>query len=131
MALMEPWVSWLMERFGLRRAVATCVATGSCWIVGQGSVLSFGMAADWRPLAGIPRFATLNLFGIVDFLSSNLLMPLSTLFVSVFLGWRIGALAPDTEYSGLSGSQRRLLLFALRYLCPIGIIVILAIGLTG
>jgi NSS family neurotransmitter:Na+ symporter len=89
------------------------------------------MAADWRPLAGIPRFATLNLFGIVDFLSSNLLMPLSTLFVSVFLGWRIGALAPDTEYSGLSGSQRRLLLFALRYLCPIGIIVILAIGLTG
>ncbi len=131
MALMEPWVSWLMERFGLRRAVATCVATGSCWIVGQGSVLSFGMAADWRPLAGIPRFATLNLFGIVDFLSSNLLMPLSTLFVSVFLGWRIGALAPDTEYSGLSGSQRRFLLFALRYLCPIGIIVILAIGLTG
>ena len=131
MALMEPWVSWLMERFGLRRAVAACLATGSCWLVGQGSVLSFGAAADWRPLASIPRFASLNLFGIVDFVSSNLLMPLSTLLVSVFLGWRLGVLVPDAEYSGLSSRQRRLLVFALRYLCPVGILVILVVGLAG
>jgi NSS family neurotransmitter:Na+ symporter len=131
MALMEPWVSWLMERFHMRRAAAACVACGSCWLVGQASVLSFGAAADWKPLAAIPRFASMNLFGLVDFVSSNLLMPLSTLLVSVFLGWRLGARVPDEEYSGLSTGQRRLLVFALRYLCPVGIIVILVVGLAG
>jgi NSS family neurotransmitter:Na+ symporter len=73
----------------------------------------------------------MNLFGIVDFVSSNLLMPLSTLFVSVFLGWRLAGQVPDEEYSGLGPRQRRLLVFALRYLCPFGIIVILAVGLAG
>jgi len=131
MALMEPWVSWLMERFALRRAVATCLATSSCWLVGQVSVLSFGAATNVHPLASVPRFATMNLFGIVDFVSSNLLMPLSTLFVSVFLGWRLAGQVPDEEYSGLGPRQRRLLVFALRYLCPFGIIVILAVGLAG
>ncbi len=131
MALMEPWVSWLMERFGLRRAVAACVATGSCWLVGQASVLSYGVAADWRPLASVPRFATMNMYGLVDFVSANLLMPLSTLLVSVFLGWRLGERVPATEYSGLSAAQRRLLVFALRYLCPVGIIVVLVVGLAG
>lgn len=131
MALMEPWVSWLMERFGLRRAVASCVATGSCWLVGQGSVASFGAAAQWRPLASIPRFAAMNLFGIVDFVSSNLLMPLSALLVSVFLGWRLAGRVPDEEYVGLSAGARRLLLFSLRYLCPVGIAIVLVVGLLG
>jgi NSS family neurotransmitter:Na+ symporter len=58
-------------------------------------------------------------------------MPLSTLLVSVFLGWRLGSRVPDDEYSGLSAGQRLLLVFALRYLCPLGIVVILVVGLAG
>jgi NSS family neurotransmitter:Na+ symporter len=131
MALMEPWVSWLMERFGLRRTLAACVATGSCWLVGQASVASFGAAAGWRPLASIPRFATMNLFGLVDFVSANVLMPLSALLVSVFLGWRLAGRVPDEEYVGLTPAMRRLLVFALRYLCPVGISIVLVVGLRG
>jgi len=131
LALMEPWISWLGERYKLSRMIATCLSTAACWVVGQGSVASFGASAGWKPLPMIPRVADLNFFGIVDFASSNLLMPLSTLFVSLFLGWRLGRIATSADYSGISARQYQMLLFALRYLCPIGILVILSVGLAG
>jgi SNF family Na+-dependent transporter len=55
-------------------------------------------------------------------------MPISALLVSVFLGWRMNRLIPETELSGLSPAMRRLLMFALRYVCPIGIIVVVIVG---
>lgn len=130
-ALMEPWVAWLIERHRLRRGSAACLATGTCWLLGQGSVYSFGALATWRPLAAIPRVAGLNFFGLVDFVSANVLMPISALLVSVFLGWRLGTRVPEEEFSGLSAVTRRLLMFALRYLCPAGITVVLVMGLAG
>ena len=59
----------------------------------------------------------------------NLLMPLSALLVSVFVGWRLRGRIPAEELSGLSASTQRLLMIALRYLCPIGITVVLILGL--
>jgi len=70
----------------------------------------------------------MNLFGLLDFLSSNLLMPMSALLVSVFVGWRISRLIPEAELSGLSPASRRLLLIALRYVCPLGIALVVIVG---
>ena len=126
--LLEPWIAWLVERCGLRRSVAACICTGACCLIGQGSVQSFGRWADWHPLTSIPRLAGLNVFGLLDFLASNLLMPMSVLLVSVFAGWRMNRLIPETELSGLSTGSRRFLLFALRYLCPVGIILTVIFG---
>ena len=70
----------------------------------------------------------MNLFGLFDFLAANLLMPLSALLVSLFVGWRMNRLIPEAEFSGLSSTSRRLLLFALRYVCPIGIAIVLVVG---
>jgi len=129
--LLEPWMAWLVERGGMRRPIAACLCMGSCWMIGQGSVLSFGRWAEWHPLASIPRLASMNVFGLMDFLSSNLLMPMSALLVSIFVGWRLNHLIPDEELSGLSARSRRLLLFALRYVCPLGIVVVVIVGFVG
>lgn len=69
-------------------------------MVGQGSVLSFGRWADWHPLTSVPRLAALNLFELLDFLTSNLLMPVSALLVSIFVGRRLNHLIPDAELIG-------------------------------
>jgi neurotransmitter:Na+ symporter, NSS family len=129
--LLEPWIAWLVERAGMRRPVAACLCMGFCWLIGQGSVLSFGRWADWHPLTWVPRLATLTVFGLMDFLSSNLLMPMSALLVSIYVGWRLNHLIPDAEFSGLSAASRRLLLFALRYVCPLGIVVVVIVGFVG
>jgi NSS family neurotransmitter:Na+ symporter len=129
--LLEPWIAWLSARHGLRRATAAAFAMGSCWLLGQLAVLSFGPLAAWHPLHGIRRLGGYTAFGLLDFLASSVLMPLSALLVSVFVGWRIGARLPPEELSGLSPRLRRLTLFALRYLCPLGLAVVLVIGLGG
>jgi neurotransmitter:Na+ symporter, NSS family len=129
--LLEPWIAWLVERGGMRRPVAACLCMGSCWLIGQGSVQSFGRWADWHPLTSVPRLAALNLFGLLDFLTSNLLMPMSALLVSIFVGWRLNHLIPDAELSGLSAGSRRLLVFALRYVCPLGIVIVVIVGFVG
>jgi NSS family neurotransmitter:Na+ symporter len=129
--LLEPWIAWLVERGGMRRPVAACLSMGSCWLIGQGSVQSFGRWADWHPLASVPALAALNLFGLLDFLTANLLMPMSALLVSIFVGWRLQHLIPDAEFSGLSARSRRLLVFALRYVCPLGIVLVVIVGFVG
>jgi NSS family neurotransmitter:Na+ symporter len=126
--LLEPWTAWLVERAGMRRPAAVSLCTGICWLLGQVSVLSFGRWAQWHPLAAIPRLATLNLFGLLDFLSANLLMPVSAFLVSIFVGWRMDRLIPEAEFSGLSAMSRRLLRFALRYVCPLGILIVVIVG---
>jgi NSS family neurotransmitter:Na+ symporter len=126
--LVEPWLAWLSERTGLKRRTAACLFMATCWLLGQGSVASFGRLAEWHPLRMIPRVAGLTFFDLVDFLSANLLMPISALLVSVFMGWRMGIRIPASELSGLSPAAQRLLLFALRYVCPVGITVVLIAG---
>jgi NSS family neurotransmitter:Na+ symporter len=105
-----------------------CLAAG--WLVGQGSVLAFGRAADWHPLRGVPHLDGLNFFGLADFTSANVLMPVSALLVSVFLGWRLGRQIPARELSGLSPTLQRMLLIALRYVCPVGILIVLVAGFS-
>ncbi len=131
LGLLEPWIAWLTARFGLRRATAAGLALGACWLLGQLAVLSFGPLAGWHPLHGMRRFGDLTAFGLLDFLASSVLMPLSALLVSAFVGWRIGARLPAEELSGLSPRLRRLTLFALRYLCPLGLALVLVIGLAA
>ena len=129
--LLDPWIAWLVERGRMRRPIAASLCMGSCWLVGQGSVQSFGRWVDWHPLNSVPRLASLNFFGLMDFLSANLLMPISALLVSLFVGWRMNTLIPDEELSGLSAISRRLLIFALRYVCPLGIVAVVIVGFVG
>lgn len=129
--LLEPWVAWLVERARLSRAVAACLCSAACWVVGQGSVRSFGRWTDWHPLAAVPRFAAMNLFALLDFATSNVLMPLSAMLISVFVGWRMRRHIPDADYGGLSPAARWLCDIALRYVCPIGIVLILIVGVRG
>jgi NSS family neurotransmitter:Na+ symporter len=129
LALMEPWVAYLMQKFRLRRTPAVILAMASCWVLGQGSVLSFGRLADWKPLSFMPRLASLNVFGVIDFFSANILMPLSTLLVSVFLGWRVRETLQASMSGGMTPGAVKLLELALRYVCPLGVTVVLMYGL--
>jgi len=129
--LLEPWIAWLTARHGLGRTVAAGLVMGCCWLLGQAAVLSFGPLAAWHPLHAVRRLRDYTAFGLLDFLSASVLMPLSALLVSAFLGWRIGERLPPEELSGFSPAQRRLLLFALRIVCPLGLAIVLAVGLAG
>ncbi len=79
-SLIEPAVAWLVEDMDMNRSMA-CWASGLlCWILGLGTVLSFN---EWRDFT----LLDMTFFEWLDYLTSNLMLPLGGLMIAVFVGW--------------------------------------------
>ncbi|MBT8081758.1 MAG: sodium-dependent transporter [Gammaproteobacteria bacterium] len=123
--LMEPAVAWIVEHYSKTRAQATVGVGLLIWFIGLGSVLSFNVLADARFLAG-------TIFDNVDYLTSNVMLPLGGLLIVWFAGWVMSRNSTSDELGG-SGALYKLWRFSARYLAPVGILFVLlnAIGLLG
>jgi neurotransmitter:Na+ symporter, NSS family len=75
------------EARGINRGRMLGGAGITLWMLGIGTVLSFNIAADWRPLGGLSMFVDANFFGILDTLTSTIGLPLGGLLAAVFAGW--------------------------------------------
>ncbi|MEZ5459785.1 MAG: sodium-dependent transporter [Steroidobacteraceae bacterium] len=125
LAGIEPLVAWLEQRRNLSRRVAVLVAVLAIWVVGLSSVLSFNVAAGWRPLGWLPGFANMSFFDAADYLASNLLLPIGALITSVFVGWRLDRAIVLAELSESKPLAIACVIWCLRYFCPIALIVVL------
>ncbi len=115
--LMEPGVAWLVERFHRTRAQAAVMTGLLIWVIGIGSVLSFNVLADVQFLAG-------TIFDNVDYLTSNILLPLGGLLIVVFAGWVMCRNSTSDEL-GTSGTWFRTWRALARFIAPIGILLVL------
>ncbi len=115
--LMEPAVAWIVERFHKTRAQATIVTGFIIWFVGMGSVLSFNVLADTRFLAG-------TIFDNVDYLTSNIMLPLGGLLIVLFAGWVMCRNSTADELRGSGGWYKTWRVLA-RFVAPIGILLVL------
>jgi neurotransmitter:Na+ symporter, NSS family len=122
-ATIEPAVAWLEGRGMGRRSAALLVCTTGA-LLGVGSVLSFNLWADVHPLAMVHSFGTRTFFDIVDFISSDVLIPLGALITSLFVGWVLPRRMVKSRSDLPSGHIERWLLVLLRYVCPIAIMAV-------
>ncbi len=122
-SMLEPVVEWLEEHKGISRAKSALVGGLAIWLVGIGTVLSFNAWADFHPLGGIAFFEGKTVFDLLDFLVSNLMMPLGGLAIALFAGWAMKRQGLDDEI-GLKGGLYSAFMFVLRYLTPAGIAVV-------
>ena len=122
LGLMEPGVAWLMERFGYSRIRAATTIGLLIWILGFGSVLSFSELSDVTFLFG-------TIFDNVDYITSNIMLPLSGTFIAIFAGWVMCRNSSADELGGAGGFYKSWRLLA-RYVAPagIGIVFLQAIG---
>jgi len=120
MSLLEMPVALARRRLGWSRPGATLTAAAICWTLGLATVLSFNVWSSWFPLTWIPGLATATAFECLDYVSSNVLLPLGGLGLAVFGGWvaRAGMLG---EELGLGPTGRRAMRYVLRYVVPVGI----------
>jgi NSS family neurotransmitter:Na+ symporter len=81
-ALMEPTTAWLVERFRWKRPMAVVFLGIMLWLLGLITVFSFNRWAEIK-LFGM------NPFSFLDFVSANILLPLSGLLIAVFVAWRM------------------------------------------
>jgi len=122
-ALLEPGAAWLTRR-GAGRTSAVWITAGSSWVLGLGSVLSLNRWSAWFPLNFVPALSGKTFFEVVDYVTSNIMLPIGALLTSVFVGWRLSAGFASAELTETTPFARTACVWLLRYVCPLAILAI-------
>ena len=111
-----------------RRRIVAGVAL-LLWVAGLGTVLSFNLLADFRPLGFIGAFAERNIFESLDYIVSNFMMPAGGVLIAVLAGWGLTRQATMSELRlprGALYSSWRLLV---RFVVPLAIALVFVANL--
>lgn len=84
--MLEPIVSWLEEHKGFSRPKMTLLARTSGWFLGIAAALSFNVWSDVKLPSFMPLVKDKGIFELLDFLVSNLLLPINALLIAIFRG---------------------------------------------
>ena len=121
--LIEPVVSWLEEHHGLARHASTVTTIAGVALVSVLSVLSYNVLAE-------QTFLGKDLNGLADYLSNQILLPLGGLLIALFVGWGVSRGSAEDELNPSFPVLFRFWHFAIRYLVPPALFLILVTGLT-
>ena len=133
--LMEPAVAWVVERFHKTRAQSAVIIGVSIWGLGLGSALSFNVLSNFRFLVNVDTDgdgvmdAKGTIFDNVDFLTSNIMLPLGGLLITIFAGWVMCRNSTSDEL-GSSGNLYKAWRLLARFIAPIGILFVLINAVT-
>ncbi len=116
-ALLEPATVWLSERFRLWRPVAALLMTIPVWLLGLLTIFSFNL---WQDVS-IHGF---TVFGLLDFIAANILLPVGGVLVAVFVGWRIRREVLRDELYVEGETIFSLWHWVLRYIAAPGVLVV-------
>lgn len=134
-SLLEVATSYFIDELGWSRSVAVPVTGGAIILLGIPSALA---ASSHTFGQGMEEAVGRNWFDLFDYVSSNWMLPLCGLGISVFAAWRLGDQARRVQFEtgsklGKLGYAYVLWLQVLRYVVPIGIVVVMlhALGVFG
>jgi NSS family neurotransmitter:Na+ symporter len=120
-SIAEPAVAWAVEK-GFTRLTASLAICGFAWFLGLGTVLSFNEWAEYK-LFGKTFFDTL------DFLTSNIMLPLGGLLIAVFVGWFMSSDMIKNEMKMKNDTLFNVWRFVVRFISPVAIALIFINGL--
>jgi NSS family neurotransmitter:Na+ symporter len=123
--ILETIVFWLSERLTSRKWVLAVGAGFFTWILGIASALSFNLWAEFKPLARFAPFRNATIFGVVEYVAANLMLPVSVLLVAVFAGWVMGKKSTQEELVPDETPAYRRWRFLIRYVAPAAVLAIL------
>ena len=119
-SLSEISISFFTEEKKLGRKRSTALSCGITLIISLLCALSMG---PWQNLTLFGK----NLFDLLDYVASNIIMPLGGMICSIFVGWCIERRFISDQLTD-NGRNRfiwlRPLVFCLRWICPAAIFII-------
>lgn len=119
-SLHEVSTAFFHEELHITRSRAAAIVTSIGIVLGAFCSLSLG-GWDWLQVFGRP------LFEVCDFITGQVLMPLGGLIICLLVGWYLPhKLVRDefTNWGTLRGRYLGLFVLCVKYVCPIGIILI-------
>lgn len=124
-SMSEISIAYFCEEHGMSRRRATCLNTVIALVFGVLCALSFGCMHGFT-------ICGLTLFNLFDYVSSNILLPVGGMAISIFVGW---VLDRDIVRSELTNGGTRhvrtlsAIIFSLRYVAPVCIALVFFCGL--
>ncbi|MDY3305737.1 sodium-dependent transporter [Psychrobacter sanguinis] len=115
-SLIEPSIEFLEERTSMNRTTAVILASIAIWLLGVAALLSFNMWSD------VMIFGN-NIFDFLDKLTSKFMLPITGLAAIVFAGWLMNQESVRQEL-GLSGGSWSLWQVIVKFVAPIGVIIV-------
>ncbi len=118
-SLMEVVVSFFIDEFNFPRTATTIVMSILMFVLGIGASLSLGVWKEYKLFGK-------NFFDILDYVSSNLIMPFGGIMVAILVGWKSWTLVSE-HFAGQGRNPwwLPLLKWFLRIVAPLMIFVVL------
>ena len=130
MALLEPLVAYLVERYQMTRRMAAGIGVSIAWVLGLGTIFSFNIWSNVHLLDSISMLAGKTIYHLLDLLASNILLPLGGLLIAIFAGWVLQWKSTEDELSmGQEYCGYALWRMSVRYVSPILMVIVLVYSL--
>lgn len=117
-SLLEAAVTYVVDEYRMERKKATIILGLVAFLIGIPSSLANGAFGEVSFIGGM------NFFDSMSFLAENILLPLSALVLSIFIGWVWGtdkAVEEATNNGTVKFGLAKLWIFSIRYLAPVAI----------
>ncbi len=122
-SLIEPAVTMMIENYRMSRLTAS-VRTGLVtWALGLGTVFSFNIGTKFT-------IFSLDFFHLLDYVTSNLMLPLGGIGMAIFAGWLMTQQTTQAELEIKKKNGFRIWQILIRYIAPLAVSIVLfhAIG---
>lgn len=129
-SLIEPAVTWCMKTFQISRVKTSVLLGVFVWLMGLLTVFSFNIASDFTISSTIStqygEFVILKdatIFDFLDYLTSNIMLPLGGLMIAIFAGWLMKKEFSREELK-ISSFWYSVWYFLIRFVAPVMVIIV-------
>ena len=117
-SLIEPMIIWMIEKYNLTRIQAATISSGLAWLLGIGTIISFNIGSNIK-------IFNMNIFETLDYLTSNILLPLGGIMITIYVSWLISKESINKELNIKSNILRFIWYFSARFVAPIAVIMVM------
>tara|TARA_B100001564_G_scaffold237011_1_gene200390 strand:- start:825 stop:2210 length:1386 start_codon:yes stop_codon:yes gene_type:complete len=120
-SLIEPAITYMIEKFSVTRAEASIRLGVLTWLLGLGTILSFSYAADLKIFG-------YTFFDLLDNFTSKVMLPLGGLLIAIFTGFIV---KKNIVFNELNITSFKFFLWRVlvRFIAPIAVTLIFVNGL--
>ena len=124
-SLTEPALAFMVERYNAKRSRVAVTLGAICWLLGIGSVLSFNVWAE------VHVVGSMTIFDFLDYVASNIMLPLGGLLIALFAGWVLTTRIVKEQLAFTADWQWQAWVVVIRFLAPLGVVVVFATKIYG
>ena len=111
-------IIWMIEKYNLTRIQAATISSGLAWLLGIGTIISFNVGSEIK-------IFDMNIFQTLDYLTSNILLPLGGIMITIYVGWFISKESIDKELNIKSSILRFIWYLSARFVAPIAVVLVM------